>query len=638
MRLRIQPEPYSFESDSSSLLTTESPLESDDDLLQLSSPSSSSSSPIALNVPDAEELSRDLAALALLRQSVQKNLRLRPIRSFSKLPKTAVPNVATIPWQYQPHKELSKSASSSPKSASSTYLTPLDVCLPAPPPSSPPVRIRKLPQRSASMPSPRISTSAMDPADLVTRLASPTRPLLIDTRPLAAYAASHLIGSINIAMPSLILKRAKRTLPTFESLRQFITTDEGKDIFDARDKDGDVVIVHGEETSELEKDNTGVTAWALLSVLLGLMNEERVWYLRGGIIGAQLHTRLRKYIVNSPSPYSHSSSQLSKPRTAKGKAFLQLDTNRALGPGSSVQIEQEDQGHEEQTERQGHSVLPVMPGISLTLDSPTDYDPPPSQLAFRRPPRPRRSNASTLSVESVEMNGTDAAACSSTENKRTLTKPLKHAVTTLPRLQIHTAPTTRNATLPVTPSQQTVFFHPPPASPSHLTLLHSNHTPPASAFNLSFNSSIGNASSSPPVPLTPSTARPTPTTSTPGTTSTTDNEREEFTVSMILPNFLFLGPELTLPSHVSELESLGVKRIINIAAECTDDRGLMLRERFERYVHIPMRDSVEEEGIRMGLSEACDVLGKCGYSPNTPLNHDDNSRSLACSIHYISLP
>jgi hypothetical protein len=61
---------------------------------------------------------------------------------------------------------------------------------------------------------------------------------------------------------------------------------------------------------------------------------------------------------------------------------------------------------------------------------------------------------------------------------------------------------------------------------------------------------------------------------------------------------------------VSELKSLGVKRIINIAAECTDDRGLMLRERFERYVHIPMRDCVEEEGVRKGLSEACDVLGK----------------------------
>lgn len=457
----------------------------------------------------------------------------------------------------------------------------------------------------------------MDPAELFTRLASPTRPLLIDTRPLAAYAASRLSGSINIAMPSLILKRAKRTLPTFESLRQFITSDEGKDVFDARDADGDVIIVHGEETNEREKDNTGVTAWALLSVLVGLMNYEKVWYLRGGIVGAQLHARLRKYIINSPlspSPHSQASSQLPKPKNPKGKAFLQLDTDRALGPSSSVQIEQEDQGHEGQLERSGHSPLPAMSGLSLTLDSPTDYEPPPSQITFCRPPRPRRSNASNISIDKTI--GIDDAAQGRTQNETTLVKPLKSAVITLPRLQIHTPPT-RSSTLAITPSQQTVFIHPPPASPSHLTLLHSNHTPPASAFNLTFSSNFTsgcssnvNMSSSPPMPLTPSTARPTPTTSSFGTTSAADNEREEFIVSTILPNFLFLGPELILPSHVSELESLGVKRIINIAAECTDDRGLMLRERFERYVHIPMRDSVEEEGIRMGLSEACDVLGK----------------------------
>lgn len=591
--LFLQPKSYSLVDISSSELTSESPLASDDELLQLSSPSSSSSSPIALNVPDAEELTRDLEALAQLRQSVQKNLRLRPIRSFSRLPKTAVPDVASTP---------------SPKSAGSTYLTPLEICFPAPPPSSPPIRVRKLPQRSASMPSPRVPTSAIEPAELLIRLASSTRPLLIDTRPLAAYAASHLLGSINIAMPSLILKRAKRTLPTFGSLRQFITTDEGKDIFDARDLDGDIVIVHGEETNEREKDNMGVTAWALLSVLASLIHSEKVWYLRGGIVGAQLNARLRKYIINSPmSPSSKASSQLPKPNSAKGKAFLQLDTN-TFGANSSVQIEQEDQGHGEQMETPGLSPLPVMPGLSLALDSPKDSESQPSQLAFHRLPRPRRSNTSNFSVDSVEANGVDDAVNDTTENRM---KPLKHAVTTPPRLQIHTTPM-RSSTLPITPSQQAVFFHPPPASPSHLTLLHSNHTPPASAFNSSFNLTSGcsfnvNVSSSPPVPPTPSTARPTPTTSTPGTT---DNEREEFTVSTILPNFLFLGPELTLPSHVLELESLGVKRIINIAAECTDDRGLMLRERFERYVHIPMRDSVEEEGIRMGLSEACDVLGK----------------------------
>ncbi|KAG1810275.1 uncharacterized protein HD556DRAFT_1453915, partial [Suillus plorans] len=633
--LTIQSRSHSFESESNAFLDTssesisESPLASDDELLQLSSPSSSSSSPIALNIPDAEELSRDLAALAQLRQSVQKNLRLRPIRSFSRLPKTAVPSVAAIPWRQDQHHRQRQvdSDSSSPKSASSTYLTPVDIHFPSPPASSPPEPpscARKPQQRSVSMPSPRVPTSAMDPTELLIRLASPTRPLLIDTRTHVAYAATHLLGSINIAMPSLILKRSKRTLPTFASFRQFITNDEGKEVFDSWDIGGDVVIVHGEETDERERDNPGVIAWALLSVLARFLNPDKVWYLRGGIVGAQLHARLRKYIINAPhSPPSPSqaSLQLPKPpKSAKGRAFLQLDTHSAAGLSSSVQIEQEDQDHGGEMERLGHSPLPIMPGLSLSLDSPIDSDPPPSKLAFRRPPPPRRSN--TLNVD---------------------TKPIKHAVTTLPRLHIHTAPA-RSSTLPITPSQQVVFLHPPPASPSHLTLLHSNHTPPASAFNSSFNfnltngSCLGNAGPYPQMPMTPSTAKPTPTTSTPsGTSSDAENEREEFVISTILPNFLFLGPELISPSHVSELQSLGVKRIINIAAECTDDRGLMLRERFERYVHIPMRDCVEEEGVRKGLSEACNVLDEAAlYNAPTYVHcKAGKSRSVTAVMAYL---
>ncbi|KAG1766565.1 hypothetical protein EDD22DRAFT_878051 [Suillus occidentalis] len=611
--LTIQSRSHSFESESSAFLDTssesisESPLASDDELLQLSSPSSSSSSPIALNIPDAEELSRDLAELAQLRQSVQKNLRLRPIRSFSRLPKTAVPSVTAIPWrQDQHHRHRFDSDSSSPKSASSTYLTPVDINFPSPPSSSPPEppsRSRKPQQRSASMPSPRVLTSAMDPAELLIRLSSPTRPLLIDTRTHVAYAATHLLGSINIAMPSLILKRSKRTLPTFASLRQFITNDEGKEIFDSWDIDGDVVIVHGEETDERERDNPGVIAWALLSVLAGFLNPDKVWYLRGGIVGAQLHARLRKHIINAPhSPPSQASLQLPKPpKSAKGRVFLQLDTHSAAGPSSNVQIEQEDQGHGGEVERPGHSPLPIMPGLSLTLDSP---------LAFRRPPPPRRSN--TLNVDS------------------NLAKPIKHAVSTLPRLHIHTAPT-RSSTLPITPSATGCVPASTACIPSRIfTLLHSSHTPPASAC-------LGNASSFPPMPMTPSTARPTPTTSTPGTSSDTENEREEFVISTILPNFLFLGPELISPSHVSELKSLGVKRIINIAAECTDDRGLMLREQFERYVHIPMRDCVEEEGVRKGLSEACDVLDEAAlYNAPTYVHcKAGKSRSVTAVMAYL---
>lgn len=82
-----------------------------------------------------------------------------------------------------------------------------------------------------------------------------------------------------------------------------------------------------------------------------------------------------------------------------------------------------------------------------------------------------------------------------------------------------------------------------------------------------------------------------------------------FAVSTILPNFLYLGPELTTPEHVAELKELGVKRILNIAAECDDDMGLGLKEAF-KYCKIPMRDTVEEDGIAKGVREACDFIGK----------------------------
>jgi hypothetical protein len=34
-----------------------------------------------------------------------------------------------------------------------------------------------------------------------------------------------------------------------------------------------------------------------------------------------------------------------------------------------------------------------------------------------------------------------------------------------------------------------------------------------------------------------------------------------------------------------------------------------LRQRFERYNKIPMRDTVEEENVVHGVREACEVLG-----------------------------
>jgi hypothetical protein len=104
-------------------------------------------------------------------------------------------------------------------------------------------------------------------------------------------------------------------------------------------------------------------------------------------------------------------------------------------------------------------------------------------------------------------------------------------------------------------------------------------------------------------PPSPVTARPEP-------PSTESELMPTFTISTILPNFLFLGPELTETSHVKELKELGVERILNIAMECNeDDFGLNLKDKF-RYVKIPMRDTVEEENVQKGVRQACEILGE----------------------------
>jgi hypothetical protein len=98
--------------------------------------------------------------------------------------------------------------------------------------------------------------------------------LLIDTRPAAAHQSFHLRHSINIAIPSLILKRFRRPgggLPTLDTLRQYITSDPEKSAWDSLMRpggpwDGDVVM-YDDEMDPKDKDHLSVTAWAIIPVI-----------------------------------------------------------------------------------------------------------------------------------------------------------------------------------------------------------------------------------------------------------------------------------------------------------------------------------------------------------------------------------
>ncbi|KAI9571869.1 hypothetical protein HD554DRAFT_2070137 [Boletus coccyginus] len=529
---------------------------------------------------EPDDLARALADLAQLRASVQNNLRLRPIRSFSALPKLSSP--ARSPT------------------------APIGRAAPAP-------------------------ALAWPPAVLADRLVAPKHPVILDTRPLAAYNAAHFADSVNIAIPSLILKRCRKPGSGFQSLaalRQFITSDHHKHRWDTLPSspswDGDVVVVHGEETDDSEIDNLQVTAWALLPVISALLGQGRVHYLRGGIAAAHSHPGLQKYIITQTihPPDPDDSNPPLKSATNSGLFLL----NTSAPTQTHFEIDQPMP-----------SPLPITPGPTASdhLNG-ANGSSPPSQLSFRRPTNPRRPSMPNLTR--IVTNGGGEQQLS------------------LPRLHIRTSPT-RSATLPVSPCQfsgcpngNTLYL--PPQSPSHLNLLHSNHTPPAPSPRWT-NSP---AEFLPPPPPSPRFSRPTPPrtpdtplfiprpTPSPSTarpddlqTASTEDELPIFTVSMILPNFLYLGPELTLPEHVQELQSLGIKRILNIAAECNDDHGLNLRENFERYVKIPMRDTVEEDQITRGLKEACEILDEASLFGASTYVHckAGKSRSVTAVMAYL---
>lgn len=620
-----------------------------DSPLQLSSPdSSSSSSPIAFSLnlsghapsdsdattsssdAHSDDISKDLEMLEKLRKSVQKNLRLRPIKSSPSLPKvnTNLPPPPPTLLPISPPNSSWRDVASPTSSTSSVYYTPMDI-------RSPPFSARYV---GPEQPQPRIvrspspppnTTRALEPAALYDLLQAPHHPLLIDTRPAPTFIISHLTPhAINLAIPSLILKRYRKPnsggFGSIDALRQFITTEHGKKTWDevlmgpSGHWNGSVVVFD-EEMNERDRENGGTPAWALIPLIVPLLHHgSTADYLKGGLAAARLHPRLRSLFV-SDEPDSDDVPDDSSNKKPGGGLF-QLDTSAAARSKVLPQIDHTN-GNTLTLQPQAqsvkvHSPLPMMPTAMSSSSENLAFDstpsPPPSQLAFRRPPPPRKPSTPNL--------------------RRIDTKSAERLNNNLPKLHIRAQPT-KAATLSVPPTlhipkNANGTRDPQPHSPSHLNLMYSNHSPPGSATRWlpppAPSPGVNGQSeflpppspyfaSHPTTPRSPGTPMPIPSPKTArpdfDQPPTTEDQFPVFTISAILPNFLYLGPELTTTEHVKELKGLGVKRIINIAAECDDDHGLGLRGTFERYFHIPMRDIVEEENITRGVREACDILG-----------------------------
>ncbi|KZT03331.1 uncharacterized protein LAESUDRAFT_660053 [Laetiporus sulphureus 93-53] len=643
--LTVQVDSIKRPGQSNTIIELVTPVDLVDDLeeidLQSSSPSSSSSSSLTSYPSNAEtdsdaaldDLSKDLAALEQLRQSVEKNLRLRPLRSAASVHGFASSSPFTRQSSSSPYSawsEFSDQRTPSPTgsaSPASAYFTPLSE-LRATPLSAYYVDTDRW--RLASIDT-SLKTlqpaSGMDPAVLVARLSASNRPILIDTRPVASFLSSRLERSINMAIPSLILKRCRKPnggFHDFDALHQYITTEDGKRIWDdmisSGEWDGDVIL-YDETMDEKDRHNPQSTVWVLVEVVQPLLDNGSVDYLEGGLAAARQHPYLQQLIITDDGMDISSQNDLSTNNRNKGGLF-QLDVASAGHSRNLPEVEQ----------------MPSSPAVGMPLDSHpwskfADYatpSPPPSQTIFSLPSTPRRPSIPTL--------------------RKIDTSSAERLNAGMPKLQVRTVPT-KAATLAAPPmhGHDSSSIRSRSRSPSHLNLAFSNNSPPKSARLLSPQSNSSSEllpppspsftqSSTPrtpvtPMPRSPSTARPD--SSQPPTTE--EDPYPVFTVSTILPNFLYLGPELTAEEHVEELLSLGVKRILNIAFECDDDHGLHLRERFERYVRIPMRDTVEEDNITRGVRDVCELLddARLHSAPTYVHCKAGKSRSVTAVMAYL---
>ncbi|KAI0043679.1 hypothetical protein FA95DRAFT_362642 [Auriscalpium vulgare] len=586
--------------------------------------------------PSSDDLSKDLAVLEQLRRSVQKNLRLRPIHHSPTPPHSpSRPLSSSSTWS-----DLSQQRSTSPGSSvaspSSVYYTPISD------PRSPPLSAQYIGNGVFEQPvfhPPRSLSRPIDPSSLAAQLRASTRPLLIDTRPAGPYLASHIKRSINMAIPSLILKRSRKPgggFQSLDSLRQFITTEDCKGEWDKLIRPGGNwngdIVVYDEEMNENDRSNASTTAWALLPVIAPLLDHGCVDYLEGGLTAARAHSDLKKFIFPEPSeslekaeeeefsPIVPPAPMLSlPPKGKKGAGLFQLDTVSASRSKPLPQVEFSA----------GSSPQATMPHATApwNIDDATPSPPPSESIAPQ--PSPRRPSLSSLS----RLNTNSAERLSISGG--------------LPKLQVRTVPL-RSATLAAPPMTGIWPSSPRASSPSHLNLVYSNLDPPGSARLLSLspaNMAPGDSFLPPPSPsYFPPTSPRTPLPPTPRTARpeldqppTTEESFANFSISTILPNFLYLGPEIVTEEQVAELESLGVKRILNIAIECDDDHGLRLRERFERYNKIPMRDTVEEENIVRGVREACDILDDASLHSAPTYVHckAGKSRSVTAVMAYL---
>jgi len=203
------------------------------------SPTEELASPSYSGFDTDDDLKAELRALAQLRRDIRSNLTLRPIPGLAETSSTIAGN----------RRSLELETPTSATSSIFSYTTaPSSPSVPAYSPSAytPSALSHSLgrnslhPTFTASLPDIHnpvlpLNTPYTTPNSLALALASSCRPLVLDIRPPAEFELLRIRDSVNLAIPSLILKRCRKPgggLQTLDALKTFITTSDSQQSWD----------------------------------------------------------------------------------------------------------------------------------------------------------------------------------------------------------------------------------------------------------------------------------------------------------------------------------------------------------------------------------------------------------------------
>ncbi|GAN10682.1 hypothetical protein MAM1_0387c10227 [Mucor ambiguus] len=397
---------------------------------------------------------------------------------------------------------------------------------------------------------------------------------LIDVRNIVEYQKCRIRGSLNVNLPSLLIKRYQRGTVSNFNLENFITTPEGRDMYlskkqqasspkfstileqkameaEQKKKSKPIWVVYDYEMSE---DDQTSQAWTLLNVLERLIgadkkNPGKVYYLCGGF---QSFLQYQEWLESSQWQQSSLPPNI-------------FSTNSA-GTTNTITTTTTKQNN-----------IPRR-SISYTIgESKTDLH--------------KRTSLFSLDTQAARVNNANALA------RRAKRRSHQQA-------------------------QDTASFQ-------HHAVIHANTTSTATGTHLNNNMAVPSSNN----PLLNRVAEDDEV-MTADCSPRTESDFG-FVISEIIPGFLFVGPEIETSEQADQLiQERQIKRVLNMAEECQDEG---LSQRSVRYHKIAARDTLEMKNIELVMMEAVHFIeeAKKNHEPIYVHCKAGKSRSITAILAYL---